>query len=198
MTVLRVGLCRQFGFLLFREIFCQLSVNLREAWLGCQTWGPSSLSHSDFAWSCRTLLGLLLLLWFYFPSHYDTCSNITPTAPYISSAFNQMCPNCVLFLLHIRIFNKVFRYSLFGNIITKSTASYIKGPFLFSPFILRLTITASCPMDLQYFPMDSQLCYIEIESCKYYQEKHSQYIIVKKRTSSLLSQITKVWRDTCP
>lgn len=30
----------------------------------------------------------------------------------------------------------------------------------------RLTITASCPMDLQYFPMDRQLCYIEIESCK--------------------------------
>ena len=24
----------------------------------------------------------------------------------------------------------------------------------------------SCPMNLQYFPMDSQLCYIEIESCK--------------------------------
>ncbi|XP_047525077.1 gamma-aminobutyric acid receptor subunit beta-like [Pieris napi] len=28
----------------------------------------------------------------------------------------------------------------------------------------RLTITASCPMDLQYFPMDRQLCKIEIES----------------------------------
>ena len=23
-------------------------------------------------------------------------------------------------------------------------------------------------MDLQYFPMDTQLCYIEIESCKYF------------------------------
>ena len=30
----------------------------------------------------------------------------------------------------------------------------------------RLTITASCPINLQYFPMDRQLCYIEIESCK--------------------------------
>jgi len=30
-----------------------------------------------------------------------------------------------------------------------------------------LTITASCPMNLQYFPMDRQLCHIEIESCKY-------------------------------
>lgn len=34
-------------------------------------------------------------------------------------------------------------------------------------FIHRLTITASCPMNLQYFPMDRQLCHIEIESCKY-------------------------------
>ncbi|VVC99806.1 unnamed protein product [Leptidea sinapis] len=30
---------------------------------------------------------------------------------------------------------------------------------------IRLTITASCPMNLQYFPMDRQLCHIEIESC---------------------------------
>ncbi|XP_058805197.1 gamma-aminobutyric acid receptor subunit beta isoform X4 [Phymastichus coffea] len=32
---------------------------------------------------------------------------------------------------------------------------------------MRLTITASCPMNLQYFPMDRQLCNIEIESCNY-------------------------------
>lgn len=34
-------------------------------------------------------------------------------------------------------------------------------------FACRLTITASCPMNLEYFPMDRQLCHIEIESCKY-------------------------------
>lgn len=33
--------------------------------------------------------------------------------------------------------------------------------------LFRLTITASCPMNLQYFPMDRQLCHIEIESCKF-------------------------------
>ncbi|KAH7645589.1 gamma-aminobutyric acid receptor subunit beta-like isoform x2 [Dermatophagoides farinae] len=32
---------------------------------------------------------------------------------------------------------------------------------------IRLTVTASCPMNLQYFPMDSQLCTIEIESYGY-------------------------------
>lgn len=32
---------------------------------------------------------------------------------------------------------------------------------------MRITVTASCPMDLQYFPMDSQLCYLEIESFGY-------------------------------
>ncbi|XP_037034468.1 gamma-aminobutyric acid receptor subunit beta isoform X9 [Bradysia coprophila] len=32
---------------------------------------------------------------------------------------------------------------------------------------MRLTITASCPMNLQYFPMDRQLCHIEIESFGY-------------------------------
>ncbi|OXA53523.1 Gamma-aminobutyric acid receptor subunit beta [Folsomia candida] len=32
---------------------------------------------------------------------------------------------------------------------------------------LRLTVTATCAMDLKYFPMDSQLCNIEIESFGY-------------------------------
>jgi gamma-aminobutyric acid receptor subunit beta len=32
---------------------------------------------------------------------------------------------------------------------------------------MRLTVTASCNMDLRHFPMDSQLCNIEIESFGY-------------------------------
>ncbi|UXI18812.1 hypothetical protein NH340_JMT04755 [Sarcoptes scabiei] len=32
---------------------------------------------------------------------------------------------------------------------------------------IRLTVTSSCPMNLQYFPMDRQLCTIEIESYGY-------------------------------
>ena len=32
---------------------------------------------------------------------------------------------------------------------------------------MRLTVKATCPMDLTYFPMDSQLCTLEIESYGY-------------------------------
>lgn len=45
--------------------------------------------------------------------------------------------------------------------------AYINALFLAVFFRIRLTITASCPMNLEYFPMDRQLCQIEIESCKY-------------------------------
>ena len=31
---------------------------------------------------------------------------------------------------------------------------------------IRLTMTSACPMNLMYFPMDSQFCSFEIESCK--------------------------------
>lgn len=41
----------------------------------------------------------------------------------------------------------------------------------------RLTITASCPMNLQYFPMDRQLCHIEIESCKFVIDLYYFYIM---------------------
>lgn len=33
-------------------------------------------------------------------------------------------------------------------------------------YSFRLTVTANCPMDLQYFPFDRQYCEIELESCK--------------------------------
>ena len=35
---------------------------------------------------------------------------------------------------------------------------------------MRLTVKATCPMDLTYFPMDSQLCTLEIESYGYTME----------------------------
>ena len=49
----------------------------------------------------------------------------------------------------------------------------------------RLTITASCPMDLQYFPMDSQLCYIEIESCKWCTGAHTDIALPQVASSSV-------------
>ena len=39
---------------------------------------------------------------------------------------------------------------------------YKNGTVLYS---MRLTVTAKCPMNLRYFPLDRQLCAIEIESC---------------------------------
>lgn len=45
----------------------------------------------------------------------------------------------------------------------------------------RLTVTATCPMDLKLFPMDSQHCKLEIESYGY-QTKDIDYYWGKKRT----------------
>ena len=33
-------------------------------------------------------------------------------------------------------------------------------------FLLRLNVKASCSVDLQYYPLDRQLCYLELESCE--------------------------------
>uniref|UniRef100_A0A183D6Y4 Neur_chan_LBD domain-containing protein n=1 Tax=Gongylonema pulchrum TaxID=637853 RepID=A0A183D6Y4_9BILA len=40
----------------------------------------------------------------------------------------------------------------------------------------RLTVTATCPMKLQLFPMDSQRCKLEIESCKFINGEAKQVI----------------------
>ena len=87
-------------------------------------------------------------------------------------------------VLHICNFS-VSKYNYFIN-------SYVL--LLFNrETLFRLTITASCPMDLQYFPMDSQLCYIEIESCKYRHGRafSSEYSLVFIHKMFLKSVLTK-------
>ena len=50
-----------------------------------------------------------------------------------------------------------------------------------------MTITASCPMNFRYFPMDHQICDFEIESCnhlyflKYYLLKNYNDFNLKRR-----------------
>ncbi|KAF9799175.1 hypothetical protein SFRURICE_006435 [Spodoptera frugiperda] len=57
--------------------------------------------------------------------------------------------------------------SISVNGIVKSNISNMNAipKIIILRMCFRLTITASCPMNLQYFPMDRQLCHIEIESC---------------------------------
>ncbi|CAL8139034.1 unnamed protein product [Orchesella dallaii] len=64
---------------------------------------------------------------------------------------NTIFPNEKTSYFHTAtINNEFFRISQTGDILRS----------------MRLTVCASCPMDLRHFPMDSQLCTIEIESCK--------------------------------
>lgn len=69
-------------------------------------------------------------------------------------------PNTFLRINHK---GEVFRSMRWVNEKTRRSRRFIT---FFSDYINRLTVTASCPMELQYFPMDRQLCTIEIESCK--------------------------------
>ena len=92
-------------------------------------------------WCVAWCHGDLRVLWFDVLAAVLSSLNISAAYLYFS-----LCVQNILFL--------------YIQFISSRSYSNIKNFF-------RLTITASCPMDLQYFPMDSQLCYIEIESCKY-------------------------------
>ena len=87
------------------------------------------------------------------------CSGCCTAAPHKSDfpQFSSTNISAAYLYFSLCVQNILFLYIQF---ILSRSYSNIKNFF-------RLTITASCPMDLQYFPMDSQLCYIEIESCKY-------------------------------
>ena len=40
-----------------------------------------------------------------------------------------------------------------------------------------MTVTAACPMNFRYFPMDHQTCDFEIESCNYF---HLKFLVIHK------------------
>lgn len=80
---------------------------------------------------------LLFIYLFFFSSYFQAITNFVP-----------MWTNCWEWTFHL----------FFLSLSLKTNAKII---------INRLTITASCPMNLEYFPMDRQLCQIEIESCEY-------------------------------
>lgn len=53
-------------------------------------------------------------------------------------------------------------------------------PYLYMSLLQRLTLILSCPMDLKNFPMDMQICTMQLESCKClllttHMVKHMQY-----------------------
>ena len=60
--------------------------------------------------------------------------------------------------VQLLIFTQSINTAMFSPIKSFSSNNSIE--------LCRLSGKFSCPMDLRYFPMDSQLCYMEIESCK--------------------------------
>lgn len=57
------------------------------------------------------------------------------------------------------MFSFYISINLTTGLITKLTSSEIK--------FRRITVTAECQMDLRKFPMDTQVCVLMFESCKY-------------------------------
>ena len=58
---------------------------------------------------------------------------------------------------------------------------------------MRLTVKATCPMDLTYFPMDSQMCTLEIESYGYTMDDMVLQLVLTSANSILLTSANQVY-----
>lgn len=62
---------------------------------------------------------------------------------------------------------RVKRFQSNGKRVRKAGRNEkLKRTFLSSPF--RLSVTLSCPLDLTLFPMDTQRCKMQLESCEFF------------------------------
>lgn len=70
---------------------------------------------------------------------------------------------CYFFLLFQKLTGKYLGFSFF----LAQSAHYMTAHPIFKFYfcIFRLSITLSCPLDLTLFPMDTQRCKMQLESC---------------------------------
>lgn len=57
----------------------------------------------------------------------------------------------------------------FSNLLCKIDASFtflLEYGGIMTLFVSRLSVTLSCPLDLALFPMDTQRCKMQLESCE--------------------------------
>ena len=82
-------------------------------------------------------------------------------SPYFSISWLRLS---ILYFQHRYAFSLCTNDSLEMPRMCKQYTNYFF--YSFNSLHDRLTVTNSCPMALQYFPLDRQLCSIEVESCE--------------------------------
>lgn len=114
--------------------------------------------------------------WPSIPKCSSVSGNLTYSSPMRRAPTSMMSPK--------RIFSSSFSVmemssSVWGDsddfIHIFSMSSLLKWETFQRSFVsfvsfLRLSITLSCPLDLTLFPMDTQRCKMQLESCEYFQE----------------------------
>ena len=101
---------------------------------------------------------------------YKSSHQVDSSGFVLTETFDEKTKHGSVSSVYIRdLVRSYFSMRIFMSIHPQSKLS----SFVFScshvPFLstYRITVIASCAMDLAYFPMDKQRCHLVIESCKY-------------------------------